>query len=126
MNNALAVVKTTGAHHCELALNAKFSRRQILAEPHLLSQVFVVELGVDAHEHSQALVHLSILLFFEQHVLAKQHQILVQVVGNFHGEEWLEKHLNDVAEADNEHVQLVNGLRCQCRFWPILIVSFIL
>ena len=45
----------------------------------------------------------------------------MQVIGNLTWVEWLEEGLDDVTEADDEDVELVNGLRGEGMLRPIII-----
>ena len=82
-----------------------------MTKTHFFAQVLVVELRVDTREHSDALVHLATFLALEKQVLRKAHEVRVQVVRYFRRVERLEEHLNQVAEALNQDVQLVARLR---------------
>ena len=100
--------------HSKVIFDAKVLRSKIPAQSHLLPQVFVVDLGVYPHEHGDALVDLALFLSLEKQALRENHQVSVQIVSHFHGVIWLEEHLNEVAEADDEYVQLIDSLCAQC------------
>jgi hypothetical protein len=97
-------------NHRELGLNAKVNRRVIGANAHFVSEVLIVKLRVHPHEYRHTLVHLALLLLFENHVLGEQHHVLVQVVSHFLRVERLEEDLYHVTEAHHKNVELVDCL----------------
>ena len=113
-------------HHGVVAFNSEVERRVLLADLHLVTQVLVVYLRVNTHQHGHALVDLAALLTAEHEVLGEKQKIVVQVLSNCKRVKWLEEDFHDVAEGEHKDVELVNGLRGQARLGSFILSLIVL
>ena len=108
----LVLVHLCYGHHAKVLFYPKVDGCILGEMSALLSQVLVVDLGVDPHKNGQCLGNAPLVHLLEEHGLAESHEVFMQILCDLLGVVCLEEDFYCGSESSDERVQLIACHRC--------------